>query len=194
MKRLVTLFVSLALIISSCDSNDDQASLAPIDVFRQSMVGDWQSQSSEFDEEAQNFGYRTLSIQGDTWGIVVERFADMERTIPLFTLEFEGPYEITEESSVIPGSYNGTFSFSEKYFTTFIDPALLGLSDCDLEIGVRKDVSDMDCGWLESVTHCPADYDLITVEGTVLTPGKRTEDMCSPEGRPTEKGFPMNKA
>lgn len=172
---------------------DDDESLDPVNEFRQELIGQWQSQASEFDEATQNYGFRTLEITADRWSIVVERFADEARTMPLFTLELTGPYEITGASEVLAGAYNGTFFFDEKHFTPHVDPALLGLGDCGLSVEVRSDITDLECAWLESVEHCPADYDLVSIEGNVLFPGQRTADMCSPEGRPTARGFAMNR-
>lgn len=124
----------------------------------------------------------------------MESFADEAKTTPLFTMVVEGDsYEITEESSVVSGSYNATFPFSKKYFTAFIDPKMLGLGDCGLEIGVEKDVSDINCGWLVSIENCSADYDLVTFEGETVSFGKRNPNMCTAEGRPTEKGEAMKK-
>lgn len=63
---------------------------------------------------------------------------------------------ITEVSS----SYNTTFPFAKKYFTAFMNPKMLGLGDCELEICVEKDISDISYGWLVSIENCSADYDI----------------------------------
>lgn len=81
--------------------------------------------------------------------------------------------------------------YTEKVITSFVEPATLGLGDCGLIQNERKDYSSMDCVWLESITLCPADFDLISIENDVLFSGKRTNNMCEEEGRPTERGFPM---
>lgn len=189
--KATVLFLLLALTIVSCKEKEEEPTDSPIDIFRSSIIGDWQSVSPEYDEQGQNYWFRTFSLTEESWSIAVERFVDSAMTVPLFKFELAGPYEITEESQVLPGSYNGTFRFSSKHFTAFIDPVNLGLEDCELEVGVRKDVSNQDCGWIESVSTCPTDYDLVSFENEQLLLGKRTADMCEAEGRPTEKGFPM---
>lgn len=191
LSKATVLLLFLALSIAGCKKNDDDPELPAIETFKAAIVGDWQSVGPEFDDQSQSYGFRTLNLTETTWSITVERFADSAMSIPLFTLDFEGPYEITEESEMLSGSYNGTFQFASKHFTTFIDPVNLGLENCGLTVGVKKDVSNQDCAWLESIEHCPADYDLISFENEQLIPGMRTGNMCEPTGRPTEKGFPM---
>jgi len=189
-KIVYLVFFLITIVFIACDKEEQ---LSPIETFKQNIIGNWQSQASEYDTTAQIYGYRTLEITTSTWQIVIERFADEERTIPLFKLGFEGPYEITGESSVLTGSYNGTFSYTKKSLTSYVEPAMLGLGDCGLTINEPFDFSEIDCSWLESIEHCASDFDLISYEDGVLTPGSRTDNMCKEEGRPVEKGFAMNR-
>ncbi len=190
MKFSYLILLLFAISVMACEKEE---TISPIDTFKQSIIGDWQSQTSEFDEAAQVYGFRTLEITSASWQLSIERFADEQRTIPLFKLELEGPYEITEESSELAGSYNGTFSFSNKSITPYVDPAMLGLGACGASINESFDFADLDCVWLESIEHCPSDFDLISYQNGVLTPGKRTDNMCEESGRPIEKGFPMSR-
>ena len=184
---IITLVFSMSIFVS-CDDNDD---LSLIEAFKENIIGNWQSQDSEFDETTHLYGLRTLILNALNWEIIIQRFADEEKTIPLFNLMFEGPYEITEASNTVSDAYNGAFSFTRKIITVFADPAMLGLSGCGIIINEPFDYSDTGCAWLESVEHCNSDYDLVSYENDTLTPGRRTDNMCEEEGRPTERGFPM---
>ncbi len=189
-KMKFSFLILFAVTFIACEKDD---AISPMEIFKQDIIGNWQSQSSEFDELAQVYGFRTLEIKASTWQITIERYADEQRTTPILKLEFEGPYEIGEESSVLAGAYNGTFSFSKKTMTSYIDPVMLGLGECGIRINEAFDFSEVDCVWLESIEHCPSDFDLISFENDVLTPGKRTDNMCEENGRPIEKGFSMNR-
>ncbi len=184
--------ISMMSILFSCSKNDK---IEPIADFKSKVIGTWQSVASE--KNATSWGFRKLTINQDTWKIEVTSYGDSLQTFPLFRLEYEGPYIFTEQSTVLPGSYNGTFSYTKKYLTLLGTDAsivtALGFTPCNLTVNVKTDVSESGCSFVESIEDCPADYDLISLENGFLIPGKRTPDMCEATGRPTERGFRMKK-
>jgi len=189
-RNLFLLFTGL--IVLSCEEVYEAASIRE---FREDLLGEWES--VDYEDNGATFGFRRLKIEKSRWSIEVNVYADANGQFPLFRIDYEGPYEITGPSSVLPGAFNGTFAFAEKHLTLLTDdPAViegLGFQDCGLQLGIKTDVSEMGCSFVESVEECPADYDLISIEDGILYPGRRTDNMCEPEGRPTQRGFPMRK-
>jgi hypothetical protein len=189
----VLLLIIAGLHLLSCTPNEEN--ISPTQLFKRSIVGDWVSIAVE--NNGATYTLRELSIRENTWRIKVKVFGDANATFPLFELDYEGPYEITAQSRVVPNAFEGRFAFEKKYLTlrtsNFQIIQSLGFVPCGLEVGVKTDISSSGCSFVESVEECHADYDLISLENNILYPGKRTDDMCEPEGRPIERGFAMNR-
>lgn len=183
-KNLV--FPILLLLVINCKNDDD--GISQIDSFNNLMIGTWESVTPELNAQGA-YDFRTTTFDGENWSTIFTTFSDEGMTVPLFTLEFEGPYQLIEKSTILPNTYNGNFVYSKKYITIFIEPLLLGLGDCGISIGEKIDIVDNECGFLGTL--CDTDYDIIYIENDALTSGLRNPEMCTLEGRPTEIGFPM---
>ena len=188
-KTILILLVA-AQSIFSCKPKDNEQT----ETFHQNLIGYWES--DELEKEGDSYSYRQLELSEESWQLEVMVYQDKDGHKPLFELEFEGTYEITEPSPVKEGSFNGTYNVDSKHLTLLTQDegviSSLGFDTCGLEYGKRIDVAQ-GCSFIESIAQCPTDYDLITLKNGMLYRGKRLENMCEPEGRPTELGSPLKR-
>ncbi|MEM9361433.1 MAG: SMP-30/gluconolactonase/LRE family protein [Bacteroidota bacterium] len=189
-RKAIPLLICLVLIIQSCKKNDTKA----LDNFEQKLVGSWES--VELEDDGTSFSHKELMLTDQKWHLNVFAYSDIKGHYPLFHLELEGTYEITDASSTVEGSWNGTYNIDQKHLTllTYNHEIIqgLGFEPCGLTYGERTNVSN-GCSFVESVTDCAVDYDLVTIKDGMLYAGKRNPDMCMPEGRPESHGSPFKR-
>jgi len=191
MKTKVRIVVmALFLVLGSCKQRNSEAQQQ----FKSELIGSWASM--ELEREDNLFSHKELILTDSTWHLSLYTYADAKGHDPLFQLELEGDYNITEASSIVEGSWNGTYGIAKKHLTLLNrNPEVvqgLDFASCGLMYGERKDVSN-GCSFVESIADCPVDYDLITIRDGLLYAGKRNPDMCIPEGRPKIHGNPFRK-
>ena len=164
---------------------------------RSDITGTWASPSPE-DIGNGLFVTREFTMSSSTWDLTFKMFADQQQTMPIFTLNVEGPYSLNEHSSV-QSAYEGVFGFSRRTLTLHTsDPdtiAAFGFQDCDLELNKPGDISLQTCSFFPSITQCPQEYDIVKVSGGRLQFGSRPADnnMCTPDKRPTALGYSLER-
>ncbi len=162
------------------------------------LVGTWKSAAPE---RVGNLGYRTREFifTKDRWLIEVVFYGDQEMTKTLFSFVGEGPYTLTENSTVLPGATNATFFFDKKRLTLLTDDAAaisqFKFDACNLTKDITKDISTSGCSAFASVAVCGQEYDLVKIEWDTLRLGARPGDgnTCSAEKRPRGLGQPLTK-
>jgi hypothetical protein len=137
-----------------------------------------------------------FDIGPSDWALDYVTYGDAACSTPFLTVRIDGPYEIGPPSPVVPGAYEARFGFAHKTVTPHGAAAvgfLSSLSGCgsgSWTDGVAGDVLAAGCPGLgqRPLDACPADYDLVSIEGRSLRFGSRPadNDMCTPERRPTE--------
>ena len=116
-----------------------------------------------------------FDIQAANWAVDYAVYGDKECKTKFFTVRIEGPYALGGASAAGAGIFDGKFSFAKKSVTPHNDAA-------------AKDISESGCAKLgqRPLKDCGADFDLVKVEGDVLTFGERPadQDMCTEAKRP----------
>lgn len=162
----------------------------------QQVNGKWTSLSAENLGNG-TFGYRTFDLTPEKWEIRFTLYLDEARTTPVFTFRGNGSYKIEGPSTVVPGASNVVFYFSKKYLTLHTDNADLlknfGFAGLDLQKDVEKDISAKGASFLPSVQAYGQEYDLLQLKDGQLYFGMRSNDMSTPDKRPTKLFYPLKR-
>lgn len=130
-----------------------------------------------------------------TWAVAITTYGDEACATKLGTSHFDGPYTLTGPSAAVPGAFEGEFGFAHRTITPHVDGyvALMQSLSCGkapYAVGQPQDVLAAGCPemGIPPAAACPKEYDLVKLDGTSLTFGKRPadNDMCAPDKRPTE--------
>lgn len=186
----------LVRLIATFPSNAMKSSTAS--TLRNQLLGTWKSAAAE---QVGNIGFRTreFTFTPERWLIEVVFYGDKEMTKPLFSFVGEGPYTLTENSTVQTEATNATFFFDKKRLTMLTDDTTavsqFKFGACNLTKGVTKDISANGCSNFASVAVCGQEYDLVNIERSTLRLGARPTDgnMCSVDKRPKSLGQPLIK-
>jgi hypothetical protein len=136
-----------------------------------------------------------FDLSADTWALDYSTFADDACSMPLLTVDINGPYVLGGPSTAVAGAFEGEFGFESKTVTAH-DPGIVGwlssLQGCGegaWVAGTAKDVYGVGCAALGQYpkASCSADYDVVAIVDGKLRFGARPADnnMCRPEARPT---------
>jgi len=157
-----------------------------------SLVGGWNTACTPMSDK-QGFSL-DFDIQAANWAVDYAVFGDKECKTKFFTVRIEGPYALGGASAAGAGIFDGKFSFAKKSITPHNDAAAKFLASADgcntagFKANTAKDISESGCAKLgqRPLKDCGADFDLVKVEGDVLTFGERpaNQDMCTEAKRP----------
>jgi hypothetical protein len=157
-----------------------------------SVVGGWKTACTPMSDK-QGFSL-DFDIQAANWAVDYAVFADKDCKTKFFTVRIEGPYALGGASAAGAGIFDGKFSFAKKSVTPHNDAAAKFLASAEgcntagFKSGTAKDISESGCAKLgqRPLKDCGADFDLVKVEGDVLTFGERPadQDMCTEAKRP----------
>jgi hypothetical protein len=135
-----------------------------------------------------------FQIQAATWKLDYVTFGDSACASPFVTAHLEGAYEIQGPSAKVSGANEARFGFTTKTVTPHGAAAvqyLTALPACgsgSFSDGAPTDVLDKGCAGLGQYpgAQCPADFDLVAVQGDDLRFGARPadNDMCTADKRP----------
>jgi Adenomatosis polyposis coli down-regulated 1 len=162
------------------------------------LAGIWKSPAAEHAGNG-NYSTREFTFTEKSWKVEAVFYGDQELRVRLFSFTAEGPYRLGDVSSVVAGATNAVFSFSKKSLTLLSsDPAVtshFNLGNCNLVVGVSKDISHTGCSFFTSISECAQEYDLVQIDDHTLRLGKRPADrnMCIEEKRPKALGLPVKK-
>jgi hypothetical protein len=184
--KIVLLFIAVVSVIS-CKQN------------KMDITGKWKSESIETLVTG-NYGKRLFTIDAKNWEVQFTMYLDSAATKPVFTFKGSGPYTLGEKSATVADAMDGTFSFTHKYLTLHTaDTTLvknLGFTQCGLQKDVEADITEKGCSFLESVTACAQEYDLVALKDGKMYGGQRPPagtTLCDEKNRPTALGKPLVK-
>ena len=133
-----------------------------------------------------------FDIQAANWVEDYAVFGDKDGKRKPFTARIECPCVLGGAAGAC--EFDGKFSFAKKPVTPHNDAAAKFLASADgcntagFKSGTAKDISESGCAKLgqRPLKDCGADFDLVKVEGDVLTFGERPadQDMCTEAKRP----------
>jgi Adenomatosis polyposis coli down-regulated 1 len=172
--------------------------VAAKDHHKDQLAGRWKSPAPE-DIGDGNYSTREFTFNEKSWKVEAVFFRDQQTQNPLLSFTAEGPYRLEDASSVVIGATNAVFSFSKKTVTLLSsDPAVISrfnLANCNLIVGVPKDISITGCSFFTSIPQCAQEYDLVKIEDNTLRLGMRPADrnMCDEDKRPKALGLPVKK-
>lgn len=156
------------------------------------LVGRWRSACTP-QNDVQAFTL-DFTIQADRWAVDYVVYGDKACSARFVTAHVEGPYTLGAPSAVAPGAYEGRFAFSKKTVTPHGAAAVAFLASdagCKLDgfaDGVARDIGETGCPGLgqRPLAACPADHDVVQVDGDRLTFGSRPadNDLCTEAKRP----------
>ena len=162
-----------------------------------SVAGHWRSDCIPSPQADGSTLYAKLDLVGtgaDRWALDYTLHGDAACTVELVTISIDGTYAVDKASKTVPDAWDARFAFDDKRITPHVQPladALAG-AHCGTgtwQVGVAQSVYAGGCAAFGQypAAQCPADYDLLSVEGTQLRFGARPADnnMCTADKRPT---------
>ncbi len=179
------------LLVGSFGCNDEPE---PGTSLESALVGQWRSAECESYPDGmggENHLLRSFELDGETWHLDLDLFADAGCSTPLFSVEIDGTYALLDPSEEVVEATEANFSYDSIVWTAHLDDMAevftgAGCGDGPWSVGVPQDVSDSGCiGFAHPVNECPTDHDIVSVEGDELFFGQRVTNMCEVEGRPT---------
>lgn len=137
------------------------------------------------------YGTRTFAFDKGRWSLTFVYALDPAMQKKVFEFHTEGPYKIVGKSAAVVGAYEAVFYEDVKAVTLRSTDAKLvqamGLTNCNLTLDSRTDISKSGCAGWKSVADCPEDNDLLAIDAA----GKlffgvrpRDNDMCTADKRP----------
>ncbi len=148
----------------------------------------------------QAWGKRVFTFDKGKWTLLFTLSLDPEMKMQVFQFRTFGTYKLQGKSKIVAASYNALFYEEKKYLTLKTSNENLikafGFTSCSMSENVEIDVSEKGCSGWKSVTACPGDYDLLSLdkEGKLYFGNRpKDNDMCSPEKRPTSLTPPVVK-
>lgn len=168
----------------------------PVHSLQKQVKGDWVSLAPE-DLGNGTFGTRSFALKKDQWEIRFTLYLDAAAQQPVFTFRGTGTYAIQGPSKVVGGASEAVFHFSKKYLTLeTADAAILqnfGFADIGLAKGEERDISTTGASFLPSVAAYAQEYDLLKLDQGQLYFGMRSNDMSTPDKRPTALFYPLRR-
>jgi hypothetical protein len=166
------------------------------------LAGAWQSDCFATDSGSARLHF---DLEAATWTLDYDTFGDATCGTPFLTVHIAGPYELMEASAMVAGAYEARFGFTEKTVTPHGAGAVGFLASLGEACGgagtwvdgAARDVLATGCPMLGQypASVCPADYDLVLLEGETLRFGQRPadNDMCTAADRPTALGLSVHR-
>ncbi len=190
-------FVFTFLTFFSC-SNEDLSSPEVMKNDLETLSGTYQDLEPYVYGNA--FGQRIFTFENGHWTLEFTLGLDPTLEKQVFQFRTYGSYTIEEASTLVENAYHAAFGEDKKFVTLKTDDpqmiAAFGFADCGLTPFVEKDISASGCASWKSVSACPVDYDLLSLdEDGLLYFGQRPadNDMCSADKRPTSLTPPVTK-
>lgn len=126
---------------------------------------------------------RSVRFTADGETLRLEGFADEKATMPLFTYESDGPYELLGRSSAVSGAHEINLTNHRSLMTIHVaNPDLwkgLNLGACPLEIGKAVEISGCVSGPPFNASNC-LDLDLVHIDAAgALRFGDQSTDRCA---------------
>jgi hypothetical protein len=132
---------------------------------------------------------RIYAFKGTEQTTQYKFFADDKCAKPLYSFVFKGKVEMGKPVEGLADTVEAKVTFERILFTVDSPRGLKVAAQCadgNFDVGVQRDVSDATCLFMQPVEACGFDYDIVRMKDGVATPGFRTANMCTPEGRPTK--------
>jgi hypothetical protein len=140
------------------------------------------------------FARRSMRFLPSSYEYSIEVFGDKEMEKPLYQFREEGEYILAEDEKLPESTYNLQLKTAKRYLTVYPSDKKtqrdLGFNGCNLKEKQEKDISLEGCGLYAEVNECANQYDLISIQTSILKIGQRPADLnvCESFRRPTELG------
>lgn len=146
------------------------------------------------------WGKRVFTFDKGKWTLNFTLALDPDMKMQIFQFRTFGTFKVQDKSIKETDTYNALFYEERKFLTLKTSDENLikafGFAPCSMTKDVEMDISEKGFSGWKSVTECPGDNDLLSLdkEGKLYF-GNRPQDndMCSPEKRPTSLTPPVVK-
>lgn len=179
----------MALLATACsgDESDDEAARQAV---QDAMRGTWETQCSPTGPDS--WGSFSFTNQGANGSFTYTMY-DETCSVPLaeFSLFSEQRVGALVESAG-PGVRELDILYDRLSATALVEDMAVafeqaGCGEGDVVVGEEIDITETGCFTFKPLADCPADYDIMRIdEDDRFYNGVRTENMCVPEGRPTQ--------
>jgi uncharacterized protein (DUF1330 family) len=166
-------------------------------VFSQTSNFDGRWFSSQTENQGQTYATRDFTFSGTSWKLTYTMYADSCKLFPLFAFDAEGTFKLVKKSIIVTNAYDADFTFTKKYLTILTADqsivAMFGFTPCNLQLGVKTDISENGCSFFPSVKNYGLEYDLLSLNNGILQLGYRPADnnMSKPELRSKAMGYTL---
>jgi hypothetical protein len=147
------------------------------------------------------WGNRIFNFDNGKWSLKFTLALDPEMKMQVFEFRTFGTYKVLEKSDKVTNTYNALFLEDKKFVTLKTSDENLikafGFAPCNMTKDVEQDISEKGCSGWKSVSECPGDNDLLSIDkdGKLYFGNRPSDnDMCSPEKRPTSLTPPVLKS
>jgi hypothetical protein len=130
---------------------------------------------------------RIYAFKGTEQTTQYKFFADGKCTKPLHSFVFKGKVEMGNPVKGLADTVEAKVTFERVLFTVDSPRGLKSAAACSdgkFDVGVQRDVSEATCFFMQPIKSCGFDYDIVRIKDGIATPGFRTANMCTPDGRP----------
>lgn len=148
------------------------------------IAGRWESQAPAYDERNKLFGSHVFELHGTQWSLLFTASADAAGQQKLFSVRIGASgYTLGKPVAGLPGAMEGDFERGSVFVTAHAQPMadLFTGAKCGngaWVLGVEQDVSADGCAFVPSRSACPRELDIVVFDGTTLSFGERSGDLC----------------
>ncbi len=133
---------------------------------------------------------RELTIDEAEWSLKIDFYDDEDCAKHLFSLDVEGPYDLGPNAMVPRDATTARFDLRKMTLTPRSEESAAvfqegGCGASDWKVGEGQAIAERGClGLTPTIGSCPAEYDIVKIEGGALYLGDRSLGMCVPERYP----------
>ncbi|MEM7160590.1 MAG: hypothetical protein AAF799_47580 [Myxococcota bacterium] len=176
---------SLSLGCDEADGGEDSARLELEEALTQTRATDCFSNG-----EGLFIQNQLNSVAGEP-DFVFGLYVDDQCSAPFVQIRTRVSRELGAAIEGIDGAYELDVTRESLHATPFTEDAAgaLEAAGCGTTtVGSSMDVSETGCFGFEAIGECGFDFDIAAVVDGVVFGGERNDDMCEPQGRPSQLG------
>ena len=158
------------------------------------LKGTWKSEKTENLGDG-TFATRVFVFNDNKWELNFILYLDSLKSKPVFNFKGVGTFKIESKSKIVEGASNAIFYFDKKYLTALTDnPEILkNFGFVGLQKNKETDITENGFSFFPSKAKYGQEYDLVSLKGSKLYLGARSNDLSSEDKRPKSLGNALIK-
>jgi hypothetical protein len=185
------LLACVAGLATACDSGDETGDEAARRVVQDALRGTWLTECLPTGTDS--WGTFSFANEGATGSFTYTMHGDEDCSLALATFSLFSEQRVGALiESAGPGARELDILYDRMSATALVEDMAVAFEQAGcgggaVVVGEPVDISETGCFAFKPLADCPADYDIMRIdEDDRYYNGVRTENMCVPEGRPTQ--------